>query len=186
MPAFFVAFLTCFLAVLPGREAVLLARMSGRGAPIAMLAIGWVTAALASLLAAWLAGFVAPVLHGDAKLMLVAFALAIGGAELLVRRPGKVPREPTRSLGAAGIVLLAGQVGDSARFLVFALAAYFLAPLNITLGATLGCGVAFTLAWLAGAAWEERLPLRTMRLVLGIALVFAGLCAGFAARGVIG
>ncbi|ANU07231.1 TMEM165/GDT1 family protein [Paraurantiacibacter namhicola] len=186
MSAFFLAFLTCLLATLPGREALLHARLADAGASGGVLAIGWITAGLTALLSAWLAGLVAPFMNGNARLMLVAFALAAAGLELALRRHRSAPKEPTRSLGAVTLVLLAGQVGDASRFLVFALAAFTAAPLNVTLGGMAGCGAAFTLAWLAGEDWEQKMPLRTLRFAIAGLLVLAALACAATARGIIG
>src|SRR3546814_5437124 len=58
----------------------------------------------------------------------------------------------SRSLGAIGIVLLARQIGDGARFVVFALAAWASLPTAAALGGALGGAAAVTLGWTLGAA----------------------------------
>ena len=45
---------------------------------------------------------------------------------------------PTRSLGAVALVLLARQIGDGARFAVFALAAWTVWPVTAGLGGAIG------------------------------------------------
>ena len=55
--------------------------------------------------------------------------------------------EPTASLGALAIVVLAHQITDASRFLIFALAVAFAAPLAAGLGGALAGAASLGLAW---------------------------------------
>lgn len=185
MAAFLLALVAVFTVSLGGGDQLLAARLSerlGRGG--ALMAVG----AIASLISAFAmaaAGLaLSLVLPPAAADMLVGMALLFAAVELAWRRHARLPEEPTRSLFAVVLVLLARQVGDAARFCVFAFAAggsAWLAGIGGALGGTaaLWLGIA-----LAGGL--ERWPLRTVRLLLAAALVVAAIVIGLSARGIIG
>jgi hypothetical protein len=112
---FLFALLLVFALSLGGRDQWLVAQWSdalGRSMPL--LVLGMACAGLSAALMAWLGEGFAALLPPRAAQMLVAFALAIAGFELAWPvRHKPPPREPTRSLGAIAIVLLARQVGWS-------------------------------------------------------------------------
>jgi Ca2+/H+ antiporter, TMEM165/GDT1 family len=182
---FLLALTAVLLVSLGGRDQLLVARLTqrnGRGA--GLLAVGALasTISAAAMAAAGLA--LALVLPEPAADMLVAFGLVFAAAELAWPRAPKLPDEPTRSLFAALVVLLARQLSDAARFLVFAAAAGGSAWLA-GLGGSLGGAAALAIGATAGddlARW----PLRSIRLGLAAALAVAGTVAGLAARGLIG
>lgn len=187
MPALFLALLTAFLAMLGGRSALLTARLSGAlGGSAALLAGCWLTAIASSALAAWAGLLIAPMMAPAGKTMFVAAALALAALELLFLRPTPAPAEPTRSLGAIVLVLLAGQVTDAARFLVLALAVATAEPVLAAAGGALGSGAVLGAAWALGGTWEGRLPLRAIRLVVAGVFVLAGVVTALTARGVFG
>ena len=100
-------------------------------------------------------------------------ALAMAGVESLLLMPGRRPQEPTLSLGALGIVLLAHQATDAARFLVFAIAVATAAPLPVGIGgAAAGMGIVFA-GWLAPELVLDP-RLRTLRRGLGALLLALG------------
>jgi hypothetical protein len=142
MPALFLALLTCALAMLAGRPALLTARLSDEfGGGWGLLATAWLSAIATSALAAWAGALLAPMMAPAAKAMFVAVALALGALELLLLKVPAAPAEPTRSVGAAMLVLLAGQVTDAARFLVVALSVALAAPALAAAGGAIGSGV---------------------------------------------
>ena len=104
--------------------------------------------------------------------------------EITATRPvkAKAPREPTRSLGAIAIVLLARQIGDGARFAVFALAAWASLPFAAGLGGAMGGAGAVALGWAVGAQGLARWPLRAVRLGLAACLLVAAVIIGLNAR----
>ena len=183
------AFLFAFAAVLAvsfgGRDQLLVARLGkrlGRGGPL--LAV----AALASTGSAFAMAFaglaLALALPEPAADMLVALALLVAAAELAWPRRAALPEEPTFSLFAILIVLLARQVGDAARFLVFAFAAGGSAWLAGAGGAAGG----FAALAVGIAAGDEltRWPLRPIRLALAAVLAVNAIVIGLTARGIIG
>ncbi|MEQ8412656.1 MAG: hypothetical protein RIB52_14000 [Erythrobacter sp.] len=183
MDSFLLTLLLVFAIALGGRDQLIVAQLSdalGRSAPL--LALGLACAAASAGLMAWAGAGLAAILPQRAAEMLVAFALAIAAAELAWPAKVKRPAEPTRSVGAIGIVLLARQVGDAARFAVFAFAAEAVYPVVTVIGGTLGGGAAIALGWLAGAERLARFPLRVIRLVLAALLFVTALFIGLNAR----
>ncbi len=179
MTGFFFAFLACLLAGVGARDQVIVARLVERlGARVALLATALGTACLASAVAVWGAVRIADIMPLRARLVLVALALALAGLEALLLKPPRAPDEPTRSLGAAGLVLLAQQLTDSARFLIFAIALGTLAPVPAGLGGALGSGAALVAGWLAGGELFQPWLGRARRL-LGAALIGCALIVGY-------
>jgi len=112
LPSFFLALIAAAMATVGGREAVRVARLSAAlGGGKMLLMAGWLACALACVLAARLGAGIAAELAPAAKAMLVAIALLLAGLELLVLRPGRAPAEPTRSFGAALLVLVVFATG---------------------------------------------------------------------------
>lgn len=185
MTAFLFAFVAVFAVSLGGRDQLLVARLAerlGRGG--GLLAVGALASALSAFAMAVAGLALALMLPGPAADMLVAFGLLIAAAELAWPRRAPLPEEPTRSLFATLIVLLSRQLGDAARFMVFALAAggsAWLAGIGGALGgfAAIGAGV------MAGADLA-RWPLRAIRVALAATLAVVGTIVGLAARGLIG
>ena len=135
-------------------------------------------------LAAWAGGYVDAMISDAAETMLVAFALGLAGVELLWPNREKHMLEPTRSLGAIGLVLLARQVSDGPRFVIFALAANSGAPLLTGIGGALGGALAIVLGW-SLADTLESLPLRPVRLGFGIIALISAVVIGLTARGIV-
>jgi hypothetical protein len=187
MSALFLALLTSALAMLGGRSARLTARMAeALGGGAGLLMAGWIGAIATSAFAAWAGVLLAPQMAPAGKAMFVAFALALAALELLFLRERAAPVEPTRSLGAIALVLLAGQLTDAARFFVLALAVATGAPALAAAGGALGSGAVLTAAWALAGAWSARLPLRVLRLAVGALFAVAAVVVALAARGVIG
>lgn len=183
MDSFLFALLLVSALALGGRDQWLVAQWSdalGRSVPL--LLTGMASAALAAAAMAWIGAEFAALLPRRAAQLLVAFALAIAAAELAWPVRLKAPQEPTRSLGAIGIVLLSRQVGDAARFAVFALAAWSVVPRTAGLGGALAGAGAVTLGWGIGAERLARWPLRAIRLGLAACLLVAALFIGLNAR----
>lgn len=187
MPALFLALLTSALAMVGGRPALLTARLSGHlGGSFALIAVCWLTAIVTSALAGWGGAWLASQMAPAAKSMFVAAALAVSSLELLLMRSSNAPAEPTRSLGAVALVLLAEQVSDAARFFVLALSVATGAPALATAGGALGSGAVFSAAWSLGGEWEARLPLKPIRLGVSGLFLIAAVIVALSARGVIG
>lgn len=187
MPALLFALIAAALASIGGRDQRLVAAFAGKlGRANGLLVAAWLVAALTAAAAAWVGGAMAGLLAPPAKQMLVAIALVMAAAEMLWPRSDKEPLEPTRSLGAFAIVLAARQVGDGARFLVFAIAIAAGSPAFTAVGGAIGSAAALTLGWALGAALPRRVPLKILRTAIAGLLLVAGAIIAISARGVIG
>ena len=174
MSGFLLALLAALAAGVGARDQLLVARMAARQGPDQsrrplLLLIALAAALLSAGLAGWAGSIAAPQLVPRARNLLVAMALGLAALELLLVRPGRRPKEPTASLGALAIVLLAQQAIDAARLLIFALAASSAVPLFAVLGGMIGCAATAVLGWAGGARLAE-LPLTGARRVLGVVL----------------
>ena len=151
------AMIGCFLAGIGARDQMLVAALTARlGRHRGLLAMAMLTGALASGFAAWASGEIAMELTYPARLVLACFALAAAGCESLLFKPAFKAKEPTRSLFAAGLVLLMQQAADASRFLVFALALMVDAPLQAGAGGAVGTGFALIMGWLGGQTLLDR------------------------------
>lgn len=186
MDGFLLSLLLVFALATGGRDQWLVAHWADAlGQSTQLLAVAVLSACLAAAAMAWIGAEFAAMLPRRAAQMLVAFAMAIAAFELAWPVRVKQPQEPTRSFPAIAIVLLARQIGDGARFGVFALAAWTAWPLTAGLGGALGGAAAVGVGWAAGARAIAGWPLRIIRGALaaglGVAAIFMGLDARFAA-----
>lgn len=180
MSALLLAFLAVIVTGLGARDQATLATLVARQGARPMLLVVAVAASLATAaFAAWAAGYFIPLMTGPARLFMAMVALGLAGIELvLLSGPRRTPEEPTLSLGAAGIVLLAHQATDAARFLVFAVAVAFSAPLQAGLGGAAGGGAAMAIGWLAPKIVLDA-RLRSLRRWIGGALIVVAGVIGF-------
>lgn len=168
-----------------GRDQLLLARMAQRrGQAGTLLAVGWFSAIATALFMAWAGQFIGGLMPQAAQVMLVALALLFAAVELAWqgRKVDAAPQEPTHSLGALFIVMLARQLGDSPRFIVFALAIWSSNGWLAAMGGALAGGAGLTLGWLLGEELENTVPLRKVRLVLAFVIGVAAIVIGLNAR----
>lgn len=174
MTGFFLAFLAVVLAGIGARDQLTVAALSARlGRRLSLLVMAVVLAIATAALAAFAAIAVAPLIDGAARIMLAAMALALAGVELLLPIRQRVPQEPTRSLFAAGLVILALQLTDAARLLAFAIAVATHAPITAGAGAALGGVVVMAAGWaVPERVLDLRLPL--LRRSLGALMVLLG------------
>lgn len=187
MPAFFLALLLAAAASFGRRDQLLVAHLSGRlGQSMALLVTAWAAACVTAALAAAAGGMLAVMLPPAAKHMLVALALLVGAVETLWPWRIKRPDEPTRSAFAIFVVLVAQQIGDSARFLILAIAIVAGNPVLAGLGGALGSGAALTAAWALGDTMDRHVPLRAVGYVLAGAMALAGVYIGLSTRGLLG
>lgn len=185
MTGFLFALLAVFLAGIGARDQVLLAGITARHGPRGvLLVVALTTGIAASAFAAWGAVAIAPMLNSSARMLLAAMALGLAGLEALVLRPPRAPAEPTHSLGAAAIVLLAHQLTDSARFLIFAIALATAAPIPAGMGGAAGSIGALVAGWLGGSDLL-RPELSTARRVTGGVLLLVALFVGMRAFGLV-
>lgn len=185
MDEFLLALVAVFAVSLGGRDQMLVARLADRlGKSGGLLATGALASTVSAVAMAAAGLAMALVLPPAAADMLVAFALVFAAIELAWQHKSRLPDEPTASLFATFIVLLARQLGDAARFCVFALGAGGSAWLAAG-GGALGGAAALALGIAMGAglsAW----PLRAIRLALAAVLFVAGIALALAVRGIIG
>jgi len=145
---FLFAFLCAVLAGIGARDQLLVAQLSARlGAHLGLLIAALVAAIATSAAAAWAATALSAEVAGPARLLFAAMALGIAGIEALLLRARKAPTEPTRSLFAATLVLLAGQVTDAVRFVILALALLTAAPITAGMGGASGSATLLIAAW---------------------------------------
>lgn len=162
---------------LGARDQVLVAQLSARqGTRPAVLLIALASSALTAGLAAWAAAEVGEQLHapGRGSLLLAVIALGFAGLEMLVLAPRRQPDEPTHSLGAFGLVILATQLTDATRFLIFAITLATQAPVFVGLGGAVGAMMVVSAGWTASEALQSRW-LIYLRRGLGGLLLLSGL-----------
>ena len=170
MAGFLLALLAVLVTGIGARDQAMVAELTARQGARPLVLVVALGCALGSALAAGWAGIqVAPLLAPRARVMLVAMVLALAVLELLFVRPLRKAEEPTHSLFAFGAVLLAQQLTDAARLVIFALAAWSVLPAAAVLGGVIGAGVTVLAGWLA-AAHLARWPVAGLRRVLGLGL----------------
>ena len=179
MAGFLFALLATVIAGFGARDQVLVARLArqrdGRQrGRVAVLLVALVAALGSAAAAGWAGLTLAPLMVPRARLFLVAMALGLAALELLFIQPRRKPAEPTASLGAFAIVLLAQQITDAARLLVFVLVASSAVPQLAAVGGMLGCAVSVAAGWLAGPGLM-RWPLAGIRRGLGVILAAAAI-----------
>ncbi|MFC0206147.1 hypothetical protein [Novosphingobium soli] len=175
MPAFYLTLLAVVLAGLGARDQATVAALARRqGRRPAVLIVALATSAATAALAAYAAALMLRELPPPARGVFAGIALGLAGLESLVLAPRRELREPTNSLGALALVLLAQQVADGARFLVFAMAVGLAAPLAAGAAGVLGGAVLATFAW-ARPELPGTSALRAMRRGTGTLLLLAGL-----------
>jgi putative Ca2+/H+ antiporter (TMEM165/GDT1 family) len=187
MASFLFAFIAVVLVSIGSRDQLLVARLvESLGRSAGLLVAGLLAACVSAGAMGWAGAAIGQMLDEQARAMLVAIALLLAAAELAWPNRERAPAEPTRSLAAIFLVLLARQLGDGARFLLFALAALAASPLLAVAGGALAGMAATAAAWGAGALLPARVPLRAIRVVLSLALLAAAIVVGLGARGIVG
>lgn len=186
MDSFLFPLVAVFLASLGGYDQLLVARFSalsgqGRG----LLAAALVACVISAGAMAWAGEMIAALLPGSAQTMLIGFALLVAALELFWPVRMKIPSEPTRSLGAFMVVLLTRQIGDAARFVIFAFAAATVFAPLAGLGGAIGGSAALILGWSMGEKLELVLRLRVIRCVLGGVTLALAMAIMLGVRGIL-
>lgn len=175
MPAFYLTLIAVLLAGFGARDQVTVAGLALRqGKRPALLATGAFCSCLTAVVAGWAATKMLPVLPPPARAIFAAIAIGFAGIESMVSAPRRGPKEPTRSLGAFALVLVAQQVTDAARFLVFGLGVGMAAPLASGAGGVLASVALVSFAW-SSPEFFERAAARQARRAVGALLVLAAL-----------
>jgi hypothetical protein len=181
MSAFYLTFLAVLLATLGARDQVTVAALALRqGSRPSALLVGVAVSLVSAAFAAWAASVVAPLFPPKARLVTAALALAVAGAESLWPFTARKPQEPTASLGALAMVLLAHQVTDAARFLIFAIAVAMAAPLAAGSGGAAAGAAAIAVGWMLPEVFTAS-RLRAVRWGVGVLLLIVALVVGFRA-----
>jgi putative Ca2+/H+ antiporter (TMEM165/GDT1 family) len=175
MAAALYAFIAAMIAGIGARDQLLVAGLAVRlGRRWSILLVALASAMFSTAVAVLAARAISAELNNRAGLLLAALALALAALELALVQPRRAPDEPTRSLGAAGIVLLATQITDATRFLVFAIAIATEAPRTAGLGGMIASLVVITVGWVGGADLLA-LPLKSARRVLAAMLMLVAI-----------
>lgn len=181
MSALYLAFLAVLLAGLGARDQVTVAGLVQRqGARPGVLLVAIAASIATAAFAAWAAMAVAPLLAPRARLVMAAIALGLAAIESFWAFSGRKPEEPTESLGALAAVLLAHQLTDAARFLIFAIAVAFAAPWPAGIGGAAAGAIALAAAWMLPEIFADP-RLRWARRGMGVLLLLAGLIVFFQA-----
>lgn len=181
MAALLFSLLAVLLVGLGARDQLTLAAMTARqGQRPALLIAALASASVTIGAAVWASALIAGTLSTPARTLFLAIALGLAGAEMLVLRRANTPLEPTNSLGAFCLVLLAQQLTDAARFLVLGLAVYTRAPLPVALGVGAAAAALAVIAW---SAAETVLEANWMPARRALGIVALAVAAGLAAQG---
>lgn len=173
MLAFATAFAAALLLGLGARDQMLVAGLSLRlGKRLSLVIIALMASALTSVLAIW-AG---ETLASPASPLLAGLALIFAGLEMILRRPGPVPVEPTRSLGAMGLAFALVQIFDAARTVLFGLVLVDELPGAAMLGVVAGALASVGLGWSSGSRLLS-FPLLRLRRIAGLLFTAAGTLA---------
>ncbi len=183
MGAFYLTFLAVLFSGIAARDQMTIAGLVRvQGPRFGVLVTSLVLAAISSALAAYAASVVLVTLPVPARPILTAIALGLAGLESLILSPRKTFREPTHSLGALALVLVAHQITDVARFTLFGLAVGMSAPLAAGLGGGLAALVLVGSANAFPAAFNT-LAIRIARRVVGGLLLLVAVTMFLASRG---
>ncbi len=191
MDSFLFSLIMVALIALGGRDQILVGQISDALAersgaeirrPVPLLSLALASSACSAGVMTYAGFTLGALLPPRAAWMLVAFAFAIAALELCWPVRLKPVSEPTRSLGAIGLVLVWRQMGDAARFVIFAFAVEASFPITAFIGGALGGSVAVAAGWGVGAQALQSWPLRWIRLALGVALILAAILIGLNAR----
>lgn len=163
--------LAVLLSGIGARDQMLVAGITARqGQRLSVLLVALASTAATVAFAAWASAAFAAKMGGNVRLIFAAIALALAAMELIFTRARPAPQEPTHSLGAFSIVLVAQQLTDAVRFLVFALAIATRSPLPCAVGGVVGGAVLITAGWMMGDDLAGR-NLAPLRRGIGLALL---------------
>lgn len=183
MAALLLTLLAVLVVGLGARDQLLLATLAARNGARPVLLVVAAASGLASVaVAAWASQIVAAAIPAPARLLFAAIALGLAGLEMAWSRRRPAPEEPTHSLGAFAVVLLAHQLTDAARFIVLAVAVATRAPWAAALGGGAAALALALIGW-GEAEWFAGRDLTRPRRLLGLALVAAAAVLALRALG---
>lgn len=175
MPAFYLTLIAVLLAGFGARDQMTIAGLSARqGQRPGVLLVALLSASATAALAAWLAELMLEQLPPPARAIFAAVALGLAGLESLILVPRRRPAEPTNSLGALLLVLLARQVMDAPRFLIFGMGVGMAAPIASGAAGAVGASILAGVSWMAPQMLDGS-GARRVRGIVGLVLVVAAL-----------
>ena len=172
------ALVAAALAQVGDRTAWLAAILSDRhGRPGLVIAMAGLALLAASGLAAALGATIGPKLTPNAQQLMLALALMLqgGGSMFPARPPERLDRWRIGAVATALLGLFILAFGYGVQFIVLALAARTPVPALAAIGATLGSLVVIVPAALMGEAAWRRLPLKPLRIAIGVLFVLVGI-----------
>jgi len=178
------AFLAALLAEIGDKTQLLTVLLASRFARPGPVLVGVAVAALANSLIAAIGGtLVAGIVPFRALNLLTALALvfAAGGALLPQKQPEVGIYDRLGPFAASATAFFILELGDKTQFLTFAFAARSQMPLLAAAGATAGIIVASLPAVALGAALPTAVPLRRLRIGVGILFLIVGLIVALSA-----
>jgi hypothetical protein len=185
MAAFYLTLIAVLLSGVAARDQVTIAALTrAQGQRFGVLATAIVCAGATSAIAAYAAAQFLTTVPVPARPILEAIALGLAGLESLILSPRRDPREPTHSLFALALVLVAHQVTDAARFTLFGLAIGMGAPLAAGLGGGLAGIVLVASAWSFAGFFTAR-PIRVLRRTVGALLLLVAIAMFLTSRGIL-
>lgn len=171
MAGFFLALVAALIAGLGARDQQSVAALSarqGRRGPVLLVALAG--AAVTTGITVWAAQAIASHSDDAGRQLLCSLALGLAGLEMVLTRPLRIPAEPTDSLGALALVLLAQRLTGAACLLLFAIVIGTGASALAGLGGALGAGGILAAGWMAGG--DLAVPrLGTLRRSVGVLLL---------------
>ncbi|EIZ78215.1 hypothetical protein WSK_3190 [Novosphingobium sp. Rr 2-17] len=175
MPAFYLTLVAVLLAGIGARDQMTIAGLTSRqGRRPGVLLVALLSTVLTGAAAAFAARFMLIELPPPARAIFGAFALGTAGIESMVFVARRSPKEPTNSLGALLIVLLAQQITDAARFILFGLGVALAAPGMAGAAGVAGGSVLVAFAW-ARPELLQTPAARWTRRGVGVALTLAAI-----------
>ena len=175
MEALVTSFVAAFLAVWGARTQLTVAALAAATRRPVLVMAGLLLAALASSIAASLAGiWIAATVTIRAMTLLTALALLFGGVFALIPRRRKEAVTARLPPVTAFILCLAAEMGDSAQFLTLALAGRFASAPLAAAGATAGIALACLPAAILGERLHDTVPLRAIRYAVAALFLIGG------------
>ena len=184
MEIFALTLMVSFLATFGGKDQRLVADLVLKlGRSPGFVLVSALTSGLTGVGMACLGAALSGQLLGAERAYLIAAALAASAVWLFLPHANKMPKEPTRSLGAIAIVLILRQIVDAPRLAIFAGGAAIASAYPAAWGGAIGATAAL---WLA-IGWPGPMAppnaWRYGRLSLAIILALTGLFIVYIAQG---
>lgn len=181
------ALVAAALAQVGDRTAWLAAILADRYGAARVIAMAALAILAASGTAAFAGTLLGPMLAPNAQQLMLALAILLqgGGALFPIKSPERLERWRIGALATAALGLFILAFGDGVQFIVVTIAARSPVPALAAVGATIGSMAVVVPAALMGETAWTRLPLKPLRIGIGIAFLLAGAILGLGALGLI-